>query len=90
MKTGEKLGKYEIIRQLGAGGEGSVYLARDSVLSRLAAIKRLEGEWALSLKEADFLRDLHHPMLPVIYDLLYEDGWYLVMEYIEGISYIII
>lgn len=86
MKTGEKLGKYEIIRQLGAGGEGSVYLARDSVLSRLAAIKRLEGEWALSLKEADFLRDLHHPMLPVIYDLLYEDGWYLVMEYIEGIS----
>lgn len=102
----QKVGKYEIIRPLGTGGEGSVYLARDSVLSRLAAVKRLEGgkawkgeqtgkgeqagegaaQGATGSLEADFLRDLHHPMLPVIYDLLYEDGCYLIMEYIEGIS----
>ena len=38
------------------------------------------------MQEAAFLRDLRHPMLPVVYDLFYEAGWYLVMEYIAGIS----
>lgn len=38
------------------------------------------------MREAAFLRDLRHPMLPVVYELFYEEGWYLVMEYIAGIS----
>lgn len=37
-------------------------------------------------EEAAFLRDLRHPMLPVVYELLWEEGWYLVMEYVDGIS----
>lgn len=115
LETGQMVGKYEIIRLLGAGGEGNVYLARDTALSRLAAVKQMAvgmGGMAGSdrtltagrefketdgrengqkgktdiLQEAVFLRDLRHPMLPVVYDLLYEDGWYLVMEYMEGIS----
>ena len=37
-------------------------------------------------EEAAFLRDLRHPMLPVVYELFYEKEWYLVMEYVDGIS----
>lgn len=86
------IGKYTVIRELGQGGEGCVYLARDEDLQRLVAIKEVNrkeqdrdraGEKQL-MKEADFLQQLRHPMLPVIYDLLWEDVWYLVMEYIQG------
>ena len=85
-----RIGKYAVIRELGHGGEGCVYLARDEDLQRLVAIKEInrigrdrEEEKRL-VKEADFLQQLRHPMLPVIYDLLWEDTWYLVMEYIQG------
>lgn len=37
-------------------------------------------------QEAAFLRDLRHPALPVVYELFYEEGWYLAMEYIAGTS----
>ena len=84
------IGKYTVIRKLGQGGEGCVYLARDEDLQRLVAIKKVnrkeqDGEEEKQLvKEADFLQQLRHPMLPVIYDLVWEDAWYLVMEYIQG------
>ena len=87
---GEYIGKYNVIRKLGQGGEGCVYLARDEDLQRLVAIKKMnraeqggESEKRL-MKEADFLQQLRHPALPVIYDLLWEDAWYLVMEYVQG------
>ncbi len=116
MNEGQKLGKYRIIKSLGQGGEGRVYLAEDESLGRQVAVKRLwekekqrgeqskesggrdgepverdgesgEQDGGERIKaEAAFLRDLRHPMLPVVYELLYEDGWLLVMEYIEGIS----
>ena len=92
MENKQYIGKYEIIRELGHGGEGCVYLARDEDLQRLVAIKRLnrkepDGEEEKQLmKEADFLQQLRHPMLPIIYDLMWEDAWYLVMEYIQGTS----
>ena len=84
------IGKYKLIKALGRGGEGCVYLAEDSVLHRLVAMKRVwngsrEAEEKLK-KEAEFLQRLQHPMLPVVYDLLWDEAWYLVMEYIEGIS----
>ena len=88
----EAIGKYTVIKPLGRGGEGSMYLARDEDLQRLVAIKRIdrggqerEREKQL-VREADFLQQLRHPMLPVIYDLLWEDAWYLVMEYIQGVT----
>jgi serine/threonine-protein kinase len=84
------VGRYKIIKKLGQGGEGCVYLAKDEGLDRLAALKRV---WDNSLateaqlrREAAFLQAMRHPMLPVVYDLLWDDAWYLVMEYIEGIS----
>lgn len=89
MNEGQHLGKYRIIRTLGQGGEGGVYLAEDESLSTYVAVKRLwerEESGERIREEAAFLRDLRHPMLPVVYELLYEDGWYLVMEYIDGIS----
>ncbi len=88
--NGEKrLGKYRIVRALGQGGEGGVYLAEDESLGRYVAVKHLwkQEESGERIKaEAAFLRDLRHPMLPVVYDLLWEEEWYLVMEYVEGIS----
>ncbi len=116
MNEGQKLGKYRIIKSLGQGGEGRVYLAEDESLGRQVAVKRLwekekqrgeqskesggrdgepverdgesgEQDGGERIKaEAAFLRDLRHPMLPVVYELLCEDGWFLVMEFIEGIS----
>jgi serine/threonine-protein kinase len=84
------VGKYKIIRELGQGGEGCVYLAKDEGLNRMAALKRVwenrQATEAQLAREAAFLQALRHPMLPVVYDLLWEDAWYLVMEYIEGIS----
>lgn len=74
--------KYEIINQIGQGGMGKVFLARDLNLDRLVAVK--EGDL---YREMKLLRELVHPGLPMIYDFFQEDGnAYLVMEYVEGIS----
>lgn len=88
-----KIGKYTIIKPLGQGGEGSVYLARDEALQRLVAVKEVHGcheekiESDNHAKEADFLKHLQHPMLPVVHDLLWKNGsCYLVMEYVQGIT----
>lgn len=86
--------KYEIIRTLGQGTEGTVYLAKDLHLDRLAAVKEsaaLVGKPMVSgpreWMETKLLRELAHPGLPGIYDFFCEDGKrYLVMEYVEGIS----
>lgn len=114
MQEEMRLGKYRMIKPLGQGGEGRVWLAEDESLSRMAAVKRLWDEDEERIRnEAAFLRDLRHPMLPVVYDLIcakegetyaealqhtprtadgedlaspMEDGWYLFMEYIDGIS----
>ena len=73
-----------MLRILGRGGEGSVYLARDEQLQRLVAIKCVREPGT----EAEYLQRLRHPMLPVIYDLLQDSQgrWYLVMEYLKGVT----
>lgn len=76
------IGKYTVLRLLGSGGEGKVYLARDEHLGRMAAVKQI-GQ---NIQEADCLKKLKHPMLPVVYELLQDGVWYLVMEYIQGIT----
>lgn len=77
--------KYELIRQIGSGGAGKVHLAYDRHLKRLAAVK--ESRQDMSLTEMEFLKELEHPGLPVVYDYFEEQGSaFLVMEYIEGMT----
>lgn len=86
------IGKYKILQCIGTGGEGHVFLGWDEDLHRSAAIKEIDvwkerGKEEGIVQEAHVLRQLRHPMLPVIYDLLWEDDtWYLVMEYIQGVT----
>lgn len=83
-------GKYEMIRSIGAGASGQVYLARHQRLQQLRAIKCIPKNSAYrwqSLSEAAILKSLNHPAIPVIYDIEEdEEAFYLVEEYIMGES----
>src|SRR5208337_4972780 len=90
--SGTKLGPYEIVSQLGAGGMGEVYRARDTRLDREVAVKVLSGHFVStpSLKErfereARTVSQLSHPNICRLYDVGSQDGSdYLVMECLEG------
>src|SRR5580700_2440584 len=89
LSVGEKLGPYEILAPLGAGGMGEVWKARDTRLNRMVAIKRLKGEHTAGFeKEARAIAALNHPHICQIYDIgASPEGFgYLVMEYIDGAS----
>lgn len=86
-------GKYRIIRKIGSGGTGNVYLAEDINVGRKAAIKEIticDPEQKCILRsEMDIMKSLGggRSGMPEIYDWIYENGeTYLVMEYIEGIT----
>jgi predicted Ser/Thr protein kinase len=83
MMAGEKLGHYEIIAPLGAGGMGEVYRARDPRLNREVAIKLLPpgGDKARFQTEARALAALNHPNIVAIFDV---GENYLVTELIDG------
>ena len=90
--AGTKLGPYEIVAPLGAGGMGEVYRARDTRLERDVAIKVLPAGLSSdpSLKqrlerEAKAVSKLSHPHICALYDIGSQDGAdYLVMELLEG------
>ncbi|HTS05108.1 MAG TPA: protein kinase [Candidatus Eisenbacteria bacterium] len=92
--TGTRLGPYEIIALLGAGGMGEVYRARDTRLERTVAIKILNAALAASPnlktrfeREAKTISQLNHPNICTLYDVGHDDGTdYLVMEFLEGES----
>jgi len=94
VSTADKLtetSKYELLRPLGRGGMGEVYLGRDTRLNRDVAIKVMrvdlpEGNWQERLQqEARLLAQLNHPNIVQIYDIIEHDGSpALVMEYVEG------
>ncbi len=94
LKSGAKLGPYEIVAPLGAGGMGVVYRARDQRLERDVALKVLtaglladESARRRFRKEALALAKLSHPNIAVIYDVGAEEGVdYLVMECVPGQS----
>ncbi len=82
LTAGIKLGPYEILAPLGAGGMGEVWKARDTRLNRIVAIKRLMAAHSARFEqEALAIAALNHPNICQIYDVGPD---YLVMEYIEG------
>ena len=90
-QVGSHLGHYEIIRLLGAGGMGEVYLARDTRLARLVAIKVLLGDDAERaerfMTEARATARCVHENIVVIHEVGEHEGTpYLVLEYIQGQS----
>ena len=92
LASGLKLGPYEIVAPLGAGGMGEVYRARDSRLERTVAIKILPAHLSHDLeakerfdREARAISSLSHPNICHLYDIGEQDGTrYLVLEYLEG------
>src|SRR5215468_10860072 len=92
LSYGTRLGPYEIISPIGAGGMGEVYKARDTKLNRDVALKILPAEFALDLdrlvrfkREAQVLAALDHPNIGAIYG--FEDSGTvhaLVLQLVEG------
>src|SRR5215467_4510288 len=92
LAAGERLGPYEVLAPLGAGGMGEVYRATDTRLKRQVAIKILPADLgadparlARFQREAEVLASLNHPHIGSIYGLEESDGVKaLVMELVEG------
>src|SRR5512142_124260 len=92
LAPGTRLGSYEVVAPLGAGGMGEVWKARDTRLDRSVAIKVLPAEFAQNAqlrirfeREAKSISQLNHPHICTLYDVGNENGVeYLVLEYIEG------
>jgi len=94
LSPGDRLGPYEILAPVGAGGMGEVYKARDARLDRLVAIKILphdrtgdEDRKRRFVQEAKAASALNHPNIVTIYDIGSENGIdFLVMELVPGKS----
>jgi serine/threonine protein kinase len=91
LTSGARLGPYEIVAPLGAGGMGEVYRARDTRLERLVALKVLpqrtatgEGAFERFQREARAASALNHPNICTVYDVGEGDAPYLAMELLEG------
>ena len=92
VNPGDKIQHYELVRLLGKGGMGEVYLARDSYLDRNVAVKFLPDEMHMDpnarerfLREAKAAAALDHPFICKIFEAGEYDGKsYIVMEYVAG------
>src|SRR6202007_244348 len=90
--SGKRLGPYEILSPIGAGGMGEVYRARDTRLERVVAVKILPDHLSDRAelrerfeREARTIASLNHPHICPLYDIGQQDGTdFLVMEYLEG------
>ena len=88
----DNLGPYRIIRTIGVGGMGEVFLAEDPRLGRFVAVKRPSDEWLKSHDSGDRLRrearaagQLNHANIASVYDVFDIEGRpHIVMEYVEG------
>ena len=94
LANGKKLGPYEVLAPLGAGGMGEVYRARDTRLGREVAIKVLPSHLSSNPdlktrfeREAKAISGLNHPHICTLHDVGHQDGVdFLVMELLEGES----
>ncbi len=92
LESGTKLGPYEILAPIGAGGMGEVYKAKDTRLDRTVAIKVLPSHLSDNARlkerferEARAVSSLNHPHICTLHDVGSENGVdFMVMEYIEG------
>ena len=92
LSPGTRVGPYQILGPLGAGGMGEVYRAKDTRLDRSVAIKVLPAHLAENPeprqrmeREAKTISSLNHPHICILHDIGSQDGLdYLVMEYLEG------
>ena len=86
LAAGSKLGPYEILARIGAGGMGEVYKASDSRLGRYVAIKTTLGGFGERFeREARTIAALNHPNICTIHDVGEQDGIrYIAMELLEG------
>jgi serine/threonine protein kinase len=92
LSPGSRLGPYEVLAPIGAGGMGEVYRAKDTRLDRTVAIKVLPSHLSQNEeirqrfeREAKTISSLSHPHICALYDVGNQDGVeYLVMEYLEG------
>jgi hypothetical protein len=90
--SGKRLGPYEILSAIGAGGMGEVYRARDTRLERIVAVKILPDHLSDRAelrerfdREARTIASLNHPHICTLHDIGHQDGTdFLVMEYLEG------
>ncbi len=82
LSASDRLGPYEILAPIGAGGMGEVWKARDTRLDRVVALKRLKGAHSARFEqEARAIAALNHPHICQIHDIGPD---YLVLEYIDG------
>src|SRR5436189_185313 len=82
LSAGTRLGPYEILSPLGAGGMGEVYRARDTRLDRIVAVKISQEQFTdRFVREARAVAAINHPNICTLHDV---GPNYLVMEYIEG------
>ncbi|HTS09150.1 MAG TPA: serine/threonine-protein kinase, partial [Candidatus Eisenbacteria bacterium] len=94
LTSGFRLGPYEIVAPLGAGGMGEVYRACDTRLDRTVAIKILPPHFADDAtrrqrfeREAKVVSSLNHPNICTLHDIGHQDGVdFIVMEFLEGES----
>jgi len=92
LSAGTRLGPYEILSPIGAGGMGEVYRAKDTRLGRMVAVKVLSQDLSASPdvrqrfeREAQTISQLSHPHICALHDVGNQDGTeYLVMELLEG------
>ena len=92
LPSGTRLGRYEIVAPIGAGGMGEVYKARDTGLDRIVAIKVLAPDWVADLErkrrfvqEAKAASALNHPSIVTVHDIGSDGGIdYMVMEWVDG------
>ncbi len=84
LAPGTKVGPYEILARIGAGGMGEVWKARDTRLGRIVAIKKVKEQHSERFKqEARSIAALNHPNICQLFDIGPD---YLVLEYVEGKS----
>ncbi|MBS1792802.1 MAG: protein kinase [Acidobacteria bacterium] len=92
LKPDDRIGSFEIVRMLGAGGMGEVYLAKDLRLNRLVAVKILPSDVEIDttarrrfLREAQAAAALEHPNICTTHEIGEQDGFgFIVMQYVEG------